>query len=314
MFVCQVADCEVALRLDPGLGKAASRAARAYIAVGLVRMANSVVRPCTVPSCWCAAITTRTLVDTHHAHTLTHASTTSRGAKATLRRRRVTPSPSKRWVDVVRLSCVCVAAGHAAVQVAVVVHGERQGRGRSGAAGAASTDRELLGACLNRVLYAGSYADPSRLVRNCCTRTHTHLFVYQNMVNNAKAALEGRETHSVLRHLEAAHELYATDLEATVIKVRHARWLRCCGYCGLYVPALGTIFNENVAPRVPKSCFSPRVRVCLCGVVQVKALELLRRTSSIVETCKAALPESLMGTAPAFQMPRTFRWWSFVAF
>ena len=107
MFVCQVADCEVALRLDPGLGKAASRAARAYIAVGLVRMANSVVRPCTVPAWWCAATATRTLVDTHHAHTLTHASTTSRGAKATLRRRRVTPSPSKRWVDVVRLSCVC---------------------------------------------------------------------------------------------------------------------------------------------------------------------------------------------------------------
>ena len=154
------------------------------------------------------------------------------------------------------------------------------------------------------------------LPASCVTavHAHTHLFVYQNMVNNAKAALEGRETHSVLRHLEAAHELYATDLEATVIKVRHARWLRCCGYCGLYVPALGTIFNENVAPRVPKSCFSPRVRVCLCGVVQVKALELLRRTSSIVETCKAALPESLMGTAPAFQMPRTFRWWSFVAF
>jgi hypothetical protein len=41
----------------------------------------------------------------------------------------------------------------------------------------------------------------------------------QKFVMRARKALTDRDTHTVLRHLDAAHELYAGDLEATVLKV-----------------------------------------------------------------------------------------------
>lgn len=36
----------------------------------------------------------------------------------------------------------------------------------------------------------------------------------------AKKSLSDRDTHSVLRHLDAAHELYPSDIEATLLKVQ----------------------------------------------------------------------------------------------
>ncbi len=61
----------------------------------------------------------------------------------------------------------------------------------------------------------------------------------QKMLMRAKKALSERDTHSVLRHLETAHELYPADLEATLLKVRGLTRPCCIFLCCAFTGAEG---------------------------------------------------------------------------